>query len=108
MEIKFHHRPTQINRQNPIVVKKDYLLKVYMYPLKDDFYVKFVVAGGTAFAGLVKTDDPMNISAIMPDSTIHDIYNKKDLINLVTGYRNIWLSDVESIYNWAFLNQFTI
>lgn len=108
MEIKFHTKPTQINRQNPIVVKKDYLLKVYMYPLKGDFYVKFAVVGGTAFAGLVKTDDPMNIATIMPDATMHDIHRKKDLINLVTGYRNIWLSDIESIYNSAILNQFTI
>lgn len=99
MEIKFHHRPTQINRQNPIVVKKDYLLKVYMYPLKDDFYVRFVVAGGTSFAGLVKTDDPMNISAIMPEWTIYDIHSKRELINYITGYRNIRLSEIDSIYN---------
>lgn len=99
MEIKFHHRPTQINRQNPIVVKKDYLLKVYMYPLKGDFYVRFVVVGGTSFAGLVKTDDPMNISTIMPEWTIHDIHSKQELINYITGYRNIRLIDIDSIYN---------
>lgn len=99
MEIKFHTRPTQINRQNPIVVKKDYLLKVYMYPLKGDFYVRLAVVGGTAFAGLVKTDDPMNISAIMPEWTIYDIHTKQELINYITGYRNIRLSDIDSIYN---------
>lgn len=99
MEIKFHHRPTQINRQNPIVVKKDYLLKVYMYPLKGNFYVRFAVVGGTAFAGLVKTDDPMNISAIMPEWTIYDIHSKQELINYIMGYRNIRLSDIDSIYN---------
>lgn len=99
MEIKFHHRPTQINRQNPIVVQKDYLLKVYMYPLKSDFYVRFVVAGGTSFTGLVKTDDPMNISAIMPEWTIHDMHSKRELINYITGYRNIRLSEIDSIYN---------
>lgn len=99
MEIKFHTRPTQINRQNPICIKYDYLLKVYMYPLKGDFYVKFAVVGGTAFAGLVRTDDPMNISAIMPEWTIHDIHSKQELINYITGYRNIRLSDIDSIYN---------
>lgn len=99
MEIKFHTRPTQINRQNPICIKHDYLLKVYMYPLKGDFYVKFAVVGGTAFAGLVRTDDPMNISAIMPEWTIYDIHSKQELINYITGYRNIWLTDIESIYN---------
>lgn len=99
MEIKFHTRPTQINRQNPICIKHDYLLKVYMYPLKGDFYVKFAVVGGTAFAGLVRTDDPMNISAIMPEWTIHDIHSKQELINYITGYRNIRLSDIDSIYN---------
>lgn len=99
MEIKFHTRPTQINRRNPICIKHDYLLKVYMYPLKGDFYVKFAVVGGTAFAGLVRTDDPMNISAIMPEWTIHDIHSKQELINYITGYRNIRLSDIDSIYN---------
>lgn len=99
MEIKFHTRPTQINRQNPICIKHDYLLKVYMYPLKGDFYVKFAVVGGTAFAGLVRTDDPMNISTIMPEWTIHDIHSKQELINYITGYRNIRLSDIDSIYN---------
>lgn len=99
MEIKFHHRPTQINRQNPICIKHDYLLKVYMYPLKGDFYVKFAVVGGTSFAGLVRTDDPMNISAIMPEWTIQDIHSKQELINYITGYRNIRLSDIDSIYN---------
>ena len=99
MEIKFHTRPTQINRQNPICIKHDYLLKVYMYPLKGDFYVKFAVVGGTAFAGLVKTDDPNNISAIMPERTIHDIYTKMDLIHYIIGYLNIPLRDIESIYN---------
>lgn len=99
MEIKFHTKPTQINRKNPICIKHDYLLKVYMYPLKGDFYVKFAVVGGVAFAGLVKTDDPNNISAIMPEWTIHDIYTKMDLIHYIIGYLNIPLRHIESIYN---------
>nr|DAD73364.1 MAG TPA: hypothetical protein [Siphoviridae sp. ctKm44]DAE09885.1 MAG TPA: hypothetical protein [Siphoviridae sp. ctJdE31] len=99
MEIKFHTKPTQINRKNPIVIKQDYLLKVYMYPLKGDFYVRFAVVGSTAFAGLVKTDDPTNISAIMPERTIHDIYTKMDLTHYIIGYLNIPLRDIESIYN---------
>lgn len=99
MEIKFHSRPTQINRKNPVVVTDEYLLKVYMYPLKGDFYVRFVVVGSTSFVGLVKTDDPMNVCAIAPEHTIHDVYNKMDLIHYIIGYLNIPLRDIESIYN---------
>jgi hypothetical protein len=70
-----------------------------MYPLKGDFYVRFVVVGSTSFVGLVKTDDPMNVCAIAPEYTIHDVYNKMDLIHYITGYLNIPLRDIESIYN---------
>lgn len=99
MEIKFHSRPTQINRILPIVVNEDYLLKDTYIPLKGDFYVRFVVVGSTSFVGLVKTDDPMNICAIAPEWTIHDVYNKMDLIHYIIGYLNIPLRDIESIYN---------
>lgn len=100
MEIKFHTRPTQINRQNPIAVKDAGLSKIYAYPIKGDFYVKFVVAGGVAFAGLAKTDQipspyNLNVSPI----TVYDIHTKMDLVHYVMGYRSISLSDIESIYN---------
>ena len=99
MEIKFHHRPTQINRKNPIVVKNEGFLHVYNYRLKGDFYVRFAVVGGTSFAGLVKTDDPTNISAIMCEHTMCDIYSKKDLVNYVTDYGNMDLLHLELLYN---------
>lgn len=100
MEIKFHTRPTQINRQNPIFVKDAGLSKIYAYPIKGDFYVKFVVAGGVAFAGLAKTDQipspyNLNVSPI----TVYDIHTKMDLVHYVMGYKTISLSDIESIYN---------
>ena len=100
MEIKFHTRPTQINRQNPIAVKDAGLSKIYAYPIKGDFYVKFVVAGGVAFAGLAKTDQipspyNLNVSPI----TVYDIHTKMDLVHYVMGYRSISLSDIETIYN---------
>ena len=43
MEIKFHTRPTQINRQNPIFVKDTDSIKVYAYPLKGIFYAKLAI-----------------------------------------------------------------
>lgn len=100
MEIKFHAKPTQINRQNPIAVKDAGLSKIYAYPIKGDFYVKFVVAGGVSFAGLAKTDEiptpyNLNVSPI----TVYDIHTKMDLVHYVMGYRSISLSDIESIYN---------
>ena len=100
MEIKFHTRPTQINRQNPIAVKDAGLSKIYAYPIKGDFYVKFVVAGGVSFAGLAKTDQipspyNLNVSPI----TVYDIHTKMDLVHYVMGYRSISLRDIETIYN---------
>lgn len=100
MEIKFHAKPTQINRQNPIAVKDAGLSKIYAYPIKGDFYVKFVVAGGVSFAGLAKTDKiPTPYNLDVSPNTVHDIHKKMDLVHYVIGYRNIPLSDIESIYN---------
>lgn len=100
MEIKFHTRPTQINRQNPIVVKDGGLSKVYAYPIKGDFYVKFVIAGGVAFAGLVKTNQiPNAYNLDVLTHTVYDIHTKNDLVNYVVGYRNTPINIIESICN---------
>lgn len=100
MEIKFHTRPTQINRQNPIIAKDGGLSKVYAYPIKGDFYVKFVVAGGVAFAGLAKTNqNPNAYNLNVSPNTVHDIHTKMDLVHYVMGYRNIPVRDIEAIYN---------
>ena len=100
MEIKFHTRPTQINRQNPIVVKDAGLSRIYAYPIKGDFYVKLVVAGGVSFAGLAKTDQfPTPYNLDVSPNTVHDIHTKMDLVDYVVGYRNTPLHDIETIYN---------
>lgn len=100
MEIKFHTRPTQINRQNPIAVKDAGLSKIYAYPIKGNFYVKFVVAGGVSFAGLAKTDEiPTPYNLDVSPNTVHDIHTKMDLVHYVMGYRNIPIQDIDSIYN---------
>lgn len=99
MEIKFHTRPTQINRQNPIVVKYTGLSNIYMYHLKEDFYIRFVTVGGTSIAGLVKTEDPNNIIDMMHEYTICDIHSKKELVNYVTDYSNMSSCHLEALYN---------
>lgn len=100
MEIKFHTRPTQINRRNPIVVKEAGLSRIYVYPIKGDFYVKLVVAGGVSFAGLAKTDEiPTPYNLDVSPNTVHDIHTKMDLVDYVVGYRNTPIHDIETIYN---------
>lgn len=102
MEIKFHTRPTQINRQNPIVVKHTGLSNIYMYPLKGDFYIRFSTVGGTSIAGLVKTDDPMKLEVRAGDYTVFDIHSKKDLVEYVTSYRKLPIEEIERVYNITF------
>lgn len=99
MEIKFHTRPTQVNRQNPIVVKYTGLSNIYMYPIKGDFYIRFATVGGTSIAGLVKTDDPMNLDVRAGDYTVFDIHSKKDLVDYVISYRKLPIEEIERVYN---------
>lgn len=102
MEIKFHTRPTQIDRKNPIVVRKSGLAGVYMYHLKGDFYARFCTAGSTSMIGLVKTDDPMDLSVRFGDYTTQDVNSKNDLIDYVKSYRNTPIERIEHVYNMTF------
>lgn len=99
MEIKFHTRPTQINRKNPIVVKDAGVSKIYAYPLKGDFYIRFAVVGSTSIAGLAKSEDPTNLNVRMGDYTIFDIHSKKDLVEYVTSYRKLSIEELDRVYN---------
>lgn len=99
MEIKFHTKPTQINRNNPIVVVRKGFMHVYAYHLRDDFYVKFAIVGGTSFAGLIKTDDPKSIYTIIADNTIIDIHNKNQLVEFVTSYSKLSTTVLNDVYN---------
>lgn len=102
MEINFHLKPTQINRQNPIVAKYTGLTNIYMYHLKGDFYIRFATVGDTSVAGLVKTDNPMNLNVRAGDYTVFDIHSKKDLVNYVTSYRKLPIEEIERVYNITF------
>ena len=72
---------------------------VYAYHLRDDFYVKFAIVGGTSFAGLIKTDDPKSIYTIIADNTIIDIHNKNQLVEFVTSYSKLSITVLNDVYN---------
>lgn len=101
MEIKFHTRPTQINRQNPIAVKDAGLSKIYAYPIKGDFYVKFVVIGSVAKAFLAECKGALTAGDLnVATHTAFDIHTKNNLVEFVTSYSKLSATVLSNIYNY--------
>lgn len=100
MEIKFHTRPTQINRKNPIFVKDTDSIKVYAYPLKGDFYAKFVVIGSVAKAFLAECKGELTTGDLnVATNTAYDIHTKNNLVEFVTSYSKLSTNVLNDIYN---------
>lgn len=101
MEIKFHTKPTQINRQNPIFVKDTDSIKVYAYPLKGDFYAKFVVIGSVAKAFLAECKGALTTGDLnVATHTAFDIHTKNNLVEFVTSYSKLSATVLSNIYNY--------
>lgn len=81
-EVKFHTKPTQINRQNPILVIDNTLYKLWLYPLSSGYFAGFMVrANGMAEAAIIAVAYPGGVHWI--GKTSIDIHTRQDLVNFV-------------------------
>ena len=83
-EVKFHTKPTQINRENPILIIDHEYHKLWVYPLTNGFYAGFMVhENGMAECSIVG----INLNGIYGAHWFNqwsiDVHTRQDLVNFV-------------------------
>lgn len=85
-EVKFHTKPTQINRQNPILVIANDYYKLWLYPLNSGYFAGFMVhANGMSEVALA--------DVVYPPGGVHwagqtsiDVHTRQDLVKFVKDH----------------------
>lgn len=85
-EVKFHTKPTQVNRKNPIlVVDRLPVVQTWMYELDNGYFVLFAVYDGhRSEASVVSFDENGHVYYL--EFTKIDIHTRQDLVDFVTEY----------------------
>ena len=92
-EVKFHTKPTQINRDDPIKIVDNEIFTVWAYPLSNGYCAGFIVRdNGMAEAALIKLESPNIIHWLEP--TRIDIHTRQDLVNFVKTYDGYTVYDI--------------
>nr|DAX38224.1 MAG TPA: hypothetical protein [Caudoviricetes sp.] len=86
-EVKFHTKPTQVNRKNPILVIDCYpVVRRWMYELDNGYFVLFSVYDDSRSEAVV-ADYTFDYDAVYYlDHTMVDIHTKQDLVDFVKEY----------------------
>lgn len=85
-KVKFHTKPTQVNRKNPILVLNyPNIVKAWLYELDNGYTVIFRVFDGTRSEAVVAKFNGYDDVHIL-DFTKIDIHTKQDLVEFVTEY----------------------
>lgn len=81
-EVKFHTKPTQINRENPILIIENEYYKVWVYPLNNGYFAGFMVhSNGMSEAAIVEIELSGVIHWVSPTSI--DVHTRQDLVKFV-------------------------
>ena len=89
-EVKFHTKPTQIDRQNPILIIDDIFRKLWVYPLTSGYYAGFMVwLNGMAECSIVGINLDGTYGAHWFDQYSIDVHTRQDLVNFVKTH-NEW------------------
>lgn len=93
-EVKFHTKPTQINRKNPILIYEyTTIAKVWAYPLDNGYIALFMVHSDTiSTAVLGYLDDSDYVYNL--DFTKIDIHTRQDLVDFVKNYNKMTKLDM--------------
>lgn len=84
-EVKFHTKPTQINREDPILVMDDDFRKLWLYPLNSGYFAGFMVhANGMSEVAIVVVAYPGGIHWL--DKTSVDTHTRQDLVKFVKDH----------------------
>jgi hypothetical protein len=86
-EVKFHIKPTQVNRKNPVLVINCYpVVRRWMYELNNGYFVIFSVYDDSRSEAVVANCPENSGEVYYLDHTMVDIHTKKDLVDFVTDY----------------------
>ena len=97
-EVKFHTKPTQVNRKNPIlIVDRLPVVQTWMYELDNGYFVLFAVYDGhRSEANLAAFDDNGHVYYL--DFTKIDIHTRQDLVEFVKNYNKMTTLDIFKMY----------
>ena len=91
--IKFHKKPTQINRQNPVKIYEMFGVIDWLYYLpKNGYYVLFKVDNGISTATLAGFDKNDNFVTLLKSGV--EIHTRKDLVDYVNTWGNLTVFDI--------------
>lgn len=93
-KVKFHTKPTQINRKNPVLVIDCYpVVRRWMYELDNGYFILFSVYDNRSEA--VVANYSSNYETVYHlDYTMVDIHTKQDLVDFVTDYNKYSVLDM--------------
>ena len=95
-EVKFHTKPTQINRQNPIKVLDVGGIICWLYYLpKNGYYVLFKVANSVSTASLAGFDENDDFNTLSNSET--EIHTRTDLVNYFNSWNDLTKFDIVKI-----------
>ena len=94
-KVKFHTKPTQVNRKNPVLVIDCYpVVRRWMYELDNGYFILFSVYDNSRSEAVVASYTFNYESVYHLDYTLVDINTKKDLINFVKEYNKYSILDM--------------
>lgn len=93
-EVKFHTKPTQVNRKNPKLVLDHFpIVRKWIYELDNGYFVIFSVFDNNRSEAAVGGFDRCG-NLYHLDYTLVDIYTKQDLVDLVSDYNKYTVLDM--------------
>lgn len=95
-EVKFHTKPTQINRKNPVKIFELLGTICWLYYLpKNGYYVLFKVGNGSSTAELAGFDRNDELETLQNSKT--EINTRKDLVDYVKTWGDLTVFDIIQI-----------
>lgn len=95
-EVKFHTKPTQINRQDPVKIFEFLGTTAWLYYLpKNGYYVLFKAGNGASTAELAGFNREDLLSTLPNSKT--EINTRKDLVDYVKTWGNLTVFDIVKI-----------
>lgn len=94
-EVKFHTKPTQVNRKNPVlIINYPNIVKAWLYELNNGYNVIFRVFTETRSEAVIAYLDYYNDEICVLDFTKTDIHTKQELVDFVKNYNKMTTLDM--------------
>lgn len=107
-EVKFHTKPTQVNRKNPILVIDCYpIVRRWMYELDNGYFILFSVFDNTRSEAVVSATPENSGEVYYLDYTMVDIHTKQDLVDFVKTYNKMTVFDIVNLHEEYLKNRFS-